>query len=434
MRILFITTLNVSYAREHYFTINVFKELAKTREEIILASIFLDRGADEPSTEKSSAEGRDYYTYRIPRAFGEEKRVEALARFFAVLSPDVIHSNMIEGLDIDAARVLGVPLFLTIHVGGVLCPRGGGNGFLTADDRICRRPISAACLRCGSRDLPFPPASYLLLRVMPGRLAWWLGRFSERRFIPYFTAAACMKLQVGERRRQAERMKYATLLAACSRLVDVLRSNELENNVILLPHGVSPREALPFPPLVEGSPVKFYYVGRIQYAKGLHVALDAFRGIDPALYEFHIIGDAERTRREQRYYRRLVNSGKGLSIVFHGRLPNERLEELVQEYHVMVHPALYLEVYGIGMAEALSMGRPVLATRCGGAEMQVHNGRNGWLVDPHDAMELRGKLLHLIHHKREIMDCACRCRLPHPIGEYIRKLLSLYRGRQEKKT
>lgn len=66
MSFLFVITLNVSYTREHYFTINVFKELAKTREEIILASIFLDRGADEPSTEKSFAEGRDYYTYRIP--------------------------------------------------------------------------------------------------------------------------------------------------------------------------------------------------------------------------------------------------------------------------------------------------------------------------------------------------------------------------------
>lgn len=103
---------------------------------------------------------------------------------------------------------------------------------------------------------------------MPGRLARWLGRFSERRFIPYFMAAACMKLQVGECRRQAERMKYTTLLAACSRLVDVLRINELENNVILLPYGVSPREVLPFPPLAEGSPVKFYYVGRITVREG----------------------------------------------------------------------------------------------------------------------------------------------------------------------
>ena len=38
------------------------------------------------------------------------------------------------------------------------------------------------------------------------------------------------------------------------------------------------------------------------------------------------------------------------------------------------------------------MGKPVLATRCGGAEMQIEDGVNGWLVEPGNISALTQKI------------------------------------------
>ena len=56
----------------------------------------------------------------------------------------------------------------------------------------------------------------------------------------------------------------------------------------------------------------------------------------------------------------------------------------------------YLEVFGLNIAEALAMGKPVLATRNGGAEMQIEDGVNGWLVPQNDIEALHNKMQEII--------------------------------------
>ena len=43
------------------------------------------------------------------------------------------------------------------------------------------------------------------------------------------------------------------------------------------------------------------------------------------------------------------------------------------------------------------MGKPVLATRCGGAEMQLEDGVNGWLVEPNNPEALKLKMEKVIN-------------------------------------
>ena len=92
----------------------------------------------------------------------------------------------------------------------------------------------------------------------------------------------------------------------------------------------------------------------------------------------------------------------------------------------MIHSAIYLEVYGIAIAESLSMGRPVLATKCGGAEMQIKDGVNGWLVEPNSVSEMRNKILYIIDHFDDVCSCAKNSRIPHPIEEYCHDLQFIY--------
>lgn len=75
---------------------------------------------------------------------------------------------------------------------------------------------------------------------------------------------------------------------------------------------------------------------------------------------------------------------------------------MIQEYHIQIHPTICLEVFGLNIAEALAMGKPVLATRCGGAEMQIEDEINGWLINPNDTTALRDKMEEIIDNRYQI--------------------------------
>ena len=107
-------------------------------------------------------------------------------------------------------------------------------------------------------------------------------------------------------------------------------------------------------------------------------------------------------------------------------MPNDRIEEVTQNCHIMIHPTICLEIYGIAIAESLSMGRPVLATKCGGAEMQIKDGYNGWLIEPNSVVEMRNKITYIINHFEEVYFCAQRTSLPHSIETYCQNLQSVY--------
>ena len=290
--------------------------------------------------------------------------------------------------------------------------------------------MSKRCARCVCCNLPAPVVSYGLYKLLPDWLADCISSHLHRNVF-YLTPFLMMRQAVADRIRCIKLYKNAAIIAANKKLAGLLALNGLAENVRLIPHGVEERPRLPFPAI--GGKVKMFFLGRIQYSKGLHVLLTALEGIDNSKYELHVIGDAEPARREQRYYRKVLKLAQGKSVVFHGRLPNDKIDAVIRDMHVMVFPTIYLEVYGISVAESLSIGRPVLATRCGGAEMQVQDGVNGWLVEPNSVQELRGKIQSLLDNHAQITAAAGNAHLPHPITDYVERLWNLYNELSEQK-
>lgn len=426
MKILFLTTYNVSLEREHFFTKNVWKELSKLSGSN-LASVLFSEHLLESEIHVEERDGRSYYLLTIPQSRSNNKGYihNSIIKLFKNVSPDIVHSNMIEGYDIEAAKHLNIPIVLTIHIGGFICPRGGGNGFLMYDDSICNRQIGSICMKCGCMDLPLPYLSYALLRTLPKRFIRYISTKTKNHNLFYITPLINKYIHILDRIRYIQLMSYAHVIAANHKLVYLLEKNAIpRENIHLIPHGVKRRSILPFP--TYNGKIKFYYLGRIQYSKGLHILMKSLEGIDKNKYELHIIGDAEQGRKEQRYCSLVRTLSKDKNVIFHGRLPNEKIEEVIQDCHVMVHPTICLEIYGIAIAESLSMGRPVLATKCGGAEMQVINGYNGWLIEPNSIEDMRSEIIHIINHFDEVCACAERARLPHSIELYSKELRSVY--------
>lgn len=430
MKLLFLTTYNVTIQREHFFTINVWEGLCKQffqeNDEIALATIIIDNQCTESTMIEGECNGKKYYKLHYSSSLSDDKKVEEITRFFRYIAPDIIHSNMIEMIDVKAAQECNIPIVLTIHIGGFICPRSGGNGFLKYDDSICDTKVCKHCFKCCAQDFPLSLFARFLYWCIPTRLREWAYYKLKDKQIFYLTQFLLKSHDVILRQKAIDSYKYATVIAANQRLKDILALNGLTDNVVLLPHGVKPRPRLPLPEVKDV--VKFYYLGRIQYAKALHNMLQAFDGIDNSLYELHIIGDAESSGPSRRYDQRIKKMAVGKNVIFHGRLPNAEIESVIKDMHVMIHPTICLEVYGLTIAESLSIGRPVLATRCGGAEMQVQEGMNGWLVSPNDIAALHEKIKDILDKKDLLPQMAKKCSLPHPMTGYVDGLVKLYRN------
>jgi len=123
-----------------------------------------------------------------------------------------------------------------------------------------------------------------------------------------------------------------------------------------------------------------------------------------------------------------------LRITWHGKIAHNKVNELITHFDIMIHPSICLEVFGLNISEALAMGKPVIASRCGGAEMQIVDNVNGWLVKPNDIAALRHMIM-LIVKEPHLTELTSKQIGPfRSLESHIIDLKRIYRDIYEKKT
>ena len=88
-------------------------------------------------------------------------------------------------------------------------------------------------------------------------------------------------------------------------------------------------------------------------------------------------------------------------IHWQGGIPSNQVFDTIATMDVMIHPTICLEIFGLNIAETLALGIPVIATRCGGAEMQIEDGGNGLLVEPNNATALAQAIQAVVDSKQK---------------------------------
>jgi glycosyltransferase involved in cell wall biosynthesis len=125
--------------------------------------------------------------------------------------------------------------------------------------------------------------------------------------------------------------------------------------------------------------------------KGVHVLLDALALLpeEPPI-QLEVLGDGpEREALEHR----ARSLGVAERVHFHGFVPREELERQLAECDALVLPAVVdakgdVEGLGVVLLEAMSFGKPVIASAAGGIPDIVRPSENGLLVPPGDAKSL----------------------------------------------
>jgi glycosyltransferase involved in cell wall biosynthesis len=129
------------------------------------------------------------------------------------------------------------------------------------------------------------------------------------------------------------------------------------------------------------------FIGRLVKIKGVHYLIQAFGQLKQEHRDLTllIIGDGVyRTNLETM----VRAAGIENDVFFLGWFPHPQLTPYALLADVLVLPSCY-EAWGLVLNEAMSVGKPVIATdRVGGAYDLITNCRNGFIVRSHDSYEL----------------------------------------------
>lgn len=130
-------------------------------------------------------------------------------------------------------------------------------------------------------------------------------------------------------------------------------------------------------------------VGRLQRWKGIHIFVEAIELLRQNYPEIAGVIVGGQYHLEPLYLEFLQNciEKSGLQSVVQMAGAQTNVPEWVQAADVFVH-ASDREPFGIAILEAMSLGKPVVATRPGGPEEIITDGENGLLVSHGDATAL----------------------------------------------
>jgi len=145
-------------------------------------------------------------------------------------------------------------------------------------------------------------------------------------------------------------------------------------------------------------PLRFAVIGSIMPHKGVHVAVEAFRGLDPERATLDVWGDVDILPE----YTRELQAAASPAVRFRGRFAEAEKDSVYAGIDVLVVPSLGLESFGLVVHEAFDRGVPVLASRRGALIEALEGEERGALFAPGHAGELRALVLGLCERPERV--------------------------------
>ena len=183
---------------------------------------------------------------------------------------------------------------------------------------------------------------------------------------------------------------------------------------------------LPEAPLPEGNTLLF--VGRLEKIKGVQVLLDALPNVRKEHPDAQLMiagsGPYEPVLREQVKLLQLEGA-----VTFVGQVGRGQLEQLYQAATVVAVPSLWPEPFGKVGIEAMSVGRPAVASDVGGMSEWLTDGETGYLVKRGSPSELGEALCRVLRDRTRLheMGRAARRRAEDfSIEAHAQKIVGVY--------
>jgi phosphatidyl-myo-inositol alpha-mannosyltransferase len=145
--------------------------------------------------------------------------------------------------------------------------------------------------------------------------------------------------------------------------------------------------------------VNILFVGRLEHRKGFEYLLEAYRLIKPEFKESRLIqvGPGVMLRRK---YQRVINSYGIPDVYFSGYASYPDLPRYYKTADVACFPSTGRESQGIVLLEAMSVGKPVIASDIDGYNSVLTDGVEGLAVPPRNPEKLAEALTRLLKDRQ----------------------------------
>jgi glycosyltransferase involved in cell wall biosynthesis len=165
------------------------------------------------------------------------------------------------------------------------------------------------------------------------------------------------------------------------------------------------------------------YLGSLAWQKGVHVLIKAFNGLPTGIARLRIWGDPTVFADYGDYLDRLLFHPDARLM---GRIPNERVGEVLADSDVVVVPSLWYENSPLVIQEARAAGVPVVASGHGALAEKVRHEVDGLLFAPGDMLDLRQTLWRLVEEPELLARLRQGVPPPVSVAEHAAHLEAIY--------
>lgn len=182
------------------------------------------------------------------------------------------------------------------------------------------------------------------------------------------------------------------------------------DTVRVIPNPIDTQEFSPAPSALQhrvGSPLTILYAGRLGREKGVFVLAEALaelaRGDDagtPPAWRAIFAGSdrpsAGGSPNQEELARFFAARGLSEHVELRGAVSQDELISLYRSADICVVPSIFYESFSYTSAQAMSCGKPVIASRTGGIPEVVLDGETGLITEPGNVSELAQGLRRLL--------------------------------------
>jgi glycosyltransferase involved in cell wall biosynthesis len=302
--------------------------------------------------------------------------VEAFERFARAFAPDLVHCHNLHSFPVSflsAARRLRVPLVLTAHDFGLLCPN---SWCVRGDGTVCEGGAGAKCFAGHGCEQNYPYDGRVVLSV---------------------------KLRAELAKRVFDRVT-----APSQYLADRLAAHGFRG-ALGLPLWVDTTKAASLPQGVERESDLVLFVGRLVREKGVEFLVRAWplvRAARPTARLLVVGGGPEL----ERLRALAAELGLDAAAVLPGKVPHAEVQGLMARATCQVLPSIWCENSPLTTYESYLAGLPMIASDIAGLPAMVRPGETGLLARPRDPQDLAARILELLGDRALQQRLAAGCR------------------------
>jgi glycosyltransferase involved in cell wall biosynthesis len=304
---------------------------------------------------------------------GDAKAAKEFAEILDEQQPNLVHLHALTfAISVRLIRMATkrrIPVVLTYHTPTVSCQRGTMMlwGKYFCDGRLA-----------------------VLLGHTPPQLGAWLRHLGLRGGV--WTALRTTELMKARHDAFGTMVSEVTrIVAVCGWVQDVLRSNGVSSNKIVLSrHGINWTPSPSSPIWADGDQdnssiaddTRIVFVGRLERVKGLHVLISALKMNPDLKIKLDVFGIVQ--NESQLAYREELAAliGADTRISFHDPLPSSNVVERLRHYDFLAVPSQWIETGPLVVLEAFAAGIPVIGWNIGGVGELVRHEVDGLLIAP----------------------------------------------------